>query len=66
MPMKPLAGLLLALSCLLGIAATGSVFELAYGNPQLGVVTTTIILVVSVPGTVLTLLMARAWNSRPS
>ena len=64
--MKPLAGLLLALSCLLGIAATGSVFELAYGNPQLGVVTTTIILVVSVPGTVLTLLMARAWNSRPS
>ena len=66
MPMKPLAGLLLALSCLLGIAATGSVFELAYGDPQLGVVPTTIILVVSAPGTVLTLLMAKAWNSRSS
>ena len=66
MPMKPLAGLLLALSCLLGIAATGSIFELAYGEPQLGVVATTIILVVSGPGTVLTLFMAMAWNSRPS
>jgi hypothetical protein len=27
----------LALACLLGIAATGSVFELAYGDPDLGV-----------------------------
>ena len=35
MPMKPLAGLFLALACLLGIAATGSVFELAYGDPDL-------------------------------
>ncbi|KKZ13355.1 MAG: hypothetical protein TE42_00840 [Candidatus Synechococcus spongiarum SP3] len=66
MPMKPLAGLLLALSCLLGIAATGSVFELAYGDPRLGVASTTLILVVSAPGTVLTLLMAMAWNSRSS
>ncbi len=66
MPMKPLAGLLLALSCLLGIAATGSVFELAYGDPQLGVVPTTIILVVSGPGTVVALLIAKAWNSGPS
>lgn len=32
MPMKPLAGLFLALACVLGIAATGSVFELAYGD----------------------------------
>jgi hypothetical protein len=37
MPMKPLAGVLLALACVLGIAATGSVFELAYGEPDLGV-----------------------------
>ncbi|HBP52903.1 MAG TPA: hypothetical protein DD643_00450 [Synechococcus sp. UBA8638] len=66
MPMKPLAGLLLALSCLLGIAATGSVFELAYGDPRLGAVPTMIILAVSAPGTVLTLLMATAWNSRSS
>ena len=64
--MKPLAGLLLALSCLLGIAATGSVFELAYGDPGLGVTTTAIVLAVSAPGTVVTLLMAMAWNSRPS
>ncbi|MXW40715.1 MAG: hypothetical protein F4Z75_06205 [Synechococcus sp. SB0668_bin_15] len=66
MPMKPLAGLLLALSCLLGIAATGSVFELAYGDPQLGVVPTSVILAVSAPGTVLALLMAMAWNNRSS
>ena len=36
MPMKPLAGLFLALACVLGIAATGSVFELSYGDPDLG------------------------------
>ena len=66
MPMKPLAGLLLALSCLLGVAATGSVFELAYGDPQLGVVPTSVILAVSAPGTVLALLMAMVWNNRSS
>ena len=66
MPMKPLAGLLLALSCLLGIAATGSVFELAYGDPRLGVAPTSIILALSAPGTVLALLMAMAWNNRSS
>ena len=37
MPMKPLAGLFLALACVLGIATTGCVFELAYGDPDLGV-----------------------------
>ena len=37
MPMKPLAGLFLALACVLGIAATGCVFELAYGDPDLGI-----------------------------
>ena len=36
MPMKPLAGLFLALACVLGIASTGA-FELAYGDPDLGV-----------------------------
>ncbi|MFN7899656.1 MAG: hypothetical protein ACK5N0_08335 [Synechococcaceae cyanobacterium] len=40
MPMKPLSGLFLALACVLGIAATGSVFELSYGDPDLGVTTT--------------------------
>jgi hypothetical protein len=58
MPMKPLAGVFLALACLLGIAATGCVFELAYGDPDLGVRTTRWILGLSVPGTVASLLTA--------
>jgi len=58
MPMKPLAGLFLALACVLGIAATGSVFELAYGHPQLGVTATGSILGLALPGTVLSLLVA--------
>lgn len=56
--MKPLAGLLLALACVLGIAATGSIFELAYGDPDLGLATTRLILGLSLPGTALTLLLA--------
>jgi hypothetical protein len=58
MPMKPLAGVLLALACLLGIAATGSVFELAYGDPDLGVTTTRVILGLCLPGTLGALLLA--------
>ena len=58
MPMKPLSGVFLALACLLGIAATGSVFELAYGDPDLGVDTTRWILGLALPGTVLSLLVA--------
>lgn len=58
MPMKPLAGLFLALACLLGIASTGSVFELAYGDPDLGVSTTRWILGLSVPGTIAALVLA--------
>jgi len=56
--MKPLAGLFLALACVLGIAATGSVFELAYGEPDLGIGPTRWILAGSLPGTVLALLVA--------
>ena len=58
MPMKPLAGLFLALACLLGIASTGSVFELAYGDPDLGLQATRWILGLSLPGTVASLLVA--------
>ena len=58
MPMKPLAGVFLALACLLGIAATGSFFELAYGDPDLGVDTTRWIIALALPGTVLSLLVA--------
>ena len=56
--MKPLAGLFLALACLLGIAATGSVFELAYGDPDLGFQATRLILAGSLPGCVVALLVA--------
>lgn len=62
MPMKPLAGLFLALACLLGIAATGSVFELAYGDPDLGVALTGLILGLSLPGTAISLLVAIRLN----
>jgi hypothetical protein len=65
MPMKPLAGVLLAVACVLGIAATGSVFELAYGDPDLGVTTTRAILGVCLPGTVVALLLAIRIN-RPA
>jgi hypothetical protein len=65
MPMKPLAGVLLAVACVLGIAATGSVFELAYGDPDLGVTTTRAILGVCLPGTLVALLLAIRIN-RPA
>ena len=65
MAMKPLAGLMLALACVLGIAATGSVFELSYGDPDLGVGATRWILALSLPGTVLSLMLAIRIN-RPS
>jgi len=63
--MKPLSGLFLAVACVLGIAATGSVFELAYGDPDLGVTTTRAILGVCLPGTVVALLLAIRIN-RPA
>jgi hypothetical protein len=56
--MKPLAGLMLGLACVLGIAATGSVFELAYGDPDLGLATTRVILGLSLPGTLAALVLA--------
>ena len=63
--MKPLAGVFLGVACVLGIAATGSVFELAYGDPDLGVTTTRAILGVCLPGTVVALLVAIRIN-RPA
>ena len=53
MPMKPLAGLMLGLACVLGIAATGSVFD-----PDLGLATTRVILGLSLPGTLAALVLA--------
>ncbi|MCP9801607.1 hypothetical protein [Synechococcus sp. RedBA-s] len=62
MPMQPLAGVFLGLACLLGIAATGSVFELSYGEPDLGVLTTRLILAACLPGAVISLLVAIRLN----
>lgn len=65
MPMKPLAGVFLALACILGIAATGSVFEIAYGDPDLGLQTTRWILLGSLPGCLIALFLAIRIN-RPA
>ena len=62
MPMKSLSGLFLALACVLGIAATGCVFELAYGDPDLGVNPTRWILGLSLPATLGSLLVAIRLN----
>ena len=50
--MTPKSGLFLAGTCITAIAAVGSVFELAYGEPDLGVLPTSIVLALSVPITV--------------
>lgn len=47
--MTPKSGVFLLGSCVAGIAAVGSVFELASGDPQLGSLTTGIILAASIP-----------------
>ncbi|MGK7903106.1 MAG: hypothetical protein AB4352_17180 [Hormoscilla sp.] len=43
------SGLFLAVSCIAAIAAVGSIFELSSGEPELGVLLTSIILAVSIP-----------------
>jgi hypothetical protein len=50
--MTPKSGVLLLLSCIAAIASVGSVFELSSGNPELGTMTTGIILGVSIPLTI--------------
>lgn len=52
-PMTPKSGVLLLGSCIAAIAAVGSIFELSSGNPDLGNLTTGIILAVSIPLTAL-------------
>lgn len=56
--MTPLSGLFLGGSCVAAIAAVGSVFELAYGEPKLGNLSTSIILAISIPLTVVFFLAA--------
>ena len=45
----PKSALFLAGSCIAAIAAVGSVFELASGEPELGSLVTSIILAISIP-----------------
>ncbi|MDJ1172496.1 hypothetical protein [Roseofilum capinflatum] len=51
MALTPKSGLLLALCCIAAIAATGCIFELSSGTPDLGVATTSTILAISIPVT---------------
>ncbi len=54
MGMTPKSGVLLLVSCITAIAGVGSVFELSSGNPELGQLITTVILIASIPLTALT------------
>jgi hypothetical protein len=47
--LTPKSGLFLGGACITAIAAVGSVFELSYGQPDLGVLTTAVILGLSIP-----------------
>lgn len=47
--MTPKSGLFLGAACISAIAAVGSIFELSSGNPELGTMVTTTILLISVP-----------------
>ncbi|MFN6570369.1 hypothetical protein A6770_08285 [Nostoc minutum NIES-26] len=49
MYLTPKSGLFLGGSCITAIAAVGSIFELSYGQPDLGVPATAIILGLSIP-----------------
>ncbi|MDZ8185379.1 MAG: hypothetical protein RMX96_11060 [Nostoc sp. ChiSLP02] len=49
MYLTPKSGLFLGCCCVSAIAAVGSIFELSYGQPDLGVTTTAIILALSIP-----------------
>ncbi|PSB43307.1 hypothetical protein C7B79_10035 [Chroococcidiopsis cubana CCALA 043] len=56
--MTPKSGLFLGGCCITAIAAVGSVFELASGQPDLGNLNTAVILAVSIPATVLLFIAA--------
>ena len=56
--MTPKSGLFLAGTCITAIAGVGSVFELASGEPDLGVLPTSIVLALSIPITVIFFIVA--------
>lgn len=47
--MTPKSGLFLGGCCITAIASVGSIFELASGDPDLGSLTTSLILAISIP-----------------
>ncbi len=47
--MTPKSGLFLGGACVSAIAAVGSIFELSSGNPELGTLVTTAILLICIP-----------------
>jgi hypothetical protein len=54
----PKSGVFLLLCCITAIAGVGSAFELTSGNPDLGSTNTTIILIASIPLTILLFIAA--------
>ena len=52
-PITIKSGICLALCCITAISGVGSVFELSSGHPELGSMTTGIILAASIPLTVI-------------
>lgn len=58
MTYTPKSAIFLLVSCVAAIASVGSIFELAYGDPQLGTTLTAIILVACVPLTGICLFLA--------
>jgi hypothetical protein len=49
MGMTPKSGIFLMFSCVTAIAAVGSVFELSSGEPELGKLITSVILIACIP-----------------
>ncbi len=54
------SGILLLVSCIMAIATVGSIFELTSGNPEFGQTTTTLILISSIPLTIISFILAVA------
>jgi hypothetical protein len=47
--MTPKSGLFLAIACICGVAAVGSVFEITSGEPDFGMNPTIVIMALSIP-----------------
>jgi hypothetical protein len=56
--MTPKSGILLLVSCVSAIAAVGCIFEISYGEPDLGMTYTSLILAASIPLTIISFIIA--------